>query len=293
MPALHDLEQRVVEALGRRDASSLPIVGMGEVSVALGLTCDGKEWVAKRMARATPAQFAHHRQLIDDYIAQLTAVGIAVVDTCVVGLDDESGTVMAYVVQPRLDADSIGGAVLKAATPDPEHPLLAAIIGQLGAVTDRVSFDAQVTNYSWDGTTATLVDVGTPFMWDANGNSLLDMEPFRQMVPSLVWGPLRKELYAVIDRWKTPRNVGIDLVANLIREGLDGWIEPAIIALNASPHMGEPMSRVDAQAIFDEDLKTFPRVVRLQKLQRLWATHIRRNGYDFFVNTSYGDAGIS
>lgn len=82
-----------------------------------------------------------------------------------------------------------------------------------------LSIDAQVTSFSWDGSGLTLVDVGTPFLWDENGKLRFDMKPFIRMLPAPTRRLAARELTKLVTRWNDPRRVGIDIVANLYREG--------------------------------------------------------------------------
>ncbi len=288
---LAELERMVSGALRKRDYSDLSIVGFGEISVGLGWPVDDPAWICKRMPPFTVEEFAAYRTLVEDYLVALRAAGVAVIDTEVLGVE-RGNDIVGYLVQPLMPATTLGGAVLAEATPDPEHPYLQALASIVGRVTDRVSVDAQVTNFSWDGETATLLDVGTPFMWNADGSLRLDMTPFAAMLPAPARSMMVKELTDVVARWKQPRSVGVDIVANLMREGLDDWVEPMIEVLaEAAP--GERIRRAEAQAVFDEDLATFPKIVKLKKLQRAFRTRVQRKPYDFFVNSTYEGSSIA
>ena len=103
---------------------------------------------------------------------------------------------------------------------------------------------------------------------------------------------LRSEIVDVVERWKQPRGVGADIVANLLREGLDEWVEPMIEAL-ADIIPGARVTRAEAQALLDEDLKTFPKIAKLKKVQRAFCTRVQRKPYDFFVNSTYDGDSLS
>ena len=291
-PDLAELEIAVQAALAARDHASLSIVGFGEVSVALGWPLQAPSWVCKRTPPMNRLQFDQYRGLVFDYVDRLRAGGVDVIDTTIHTIERRND-VVAYLVQPMRPADQIGHRVLAAATPDPEHPFLSAIIAALGVVDDRISIDAQVTNFAWDGETATLLDVGTPFMWAGDGSQLFDLTPFEAMLPAPARPSMRKELVELIARWKDPRAVGVDIVANLMREGLDEWVEPMIMALNRSIATGQPIERADAEAVWADDRKTFPLITRLKKVQRTWMTTVRRRPYEFFVNSTYGGSSLA
>jgi len=273
-PSIEDLTQLeadVRRALDHHDYQALSIVGFGEVSVGLGWPTAQPAWVCKRTPPFSAAEFDAYRDLVNTYVAELRASGVDVVDTDVVGVRRNHDTI-GYVVQPLLAKETLGRQVLAAATPDPLHPYVQAVVQTIGCVSDRISIDAQITNFAWDGHKATLLDVGT--------------------IPAPMRSMMRNELTDVVARWKTPRAVGTDIVANLLREGLDEWVDPMIAAL-ATEVPGEPISRADAEASLDEDLKTFPKIVKLKRVQRLFQTRVRRQPYDFFINSTYHGDSLS
>ena len=193
---------------------------------------------------------------------------------------------MAYLVQPLLAADTLGHNVLRSTTPDAEHPFLLAVGEAINVADERISIDAQVTNWSWDGTTASLLDVGTPFMWDSTGTYRLDVSPMTRMLPGLLRKPIGNDILKSIERWRTPRNVGADVVANMYREGLDDWIDPTVAALNRVIGPAEPITAELAHELYLEDGKTWPRLKKLQQVERLWQTKVRRRPYDFLIQQS-------
>lgn len=286
--ALASLEALVANALAAGTTDGLNLIGFGEISVALGWPVAAPSHVCKRMPPMTTAQFAQYKALVNDYVANLRAAGITVVDTTVMSLPRGDRHVV-YLVQAMLQADSLGQNVLAAADPDPDHPFLIAVGESLAVVSDRLSIDAQVTNFSWDGTGLTLLDVGTPFMWDDDGGLLFDMEPYTPMISAPFRWAVKRDLAKVTNRWQQPRSVATDVVGNLMREGLTSWVEPTIIALNQALEGLEPISLDEAKALYEQDRKTFPRLTRLQRIERRWSTSVRRRPYDFFIHSTYSE----
>ena len=172
---------------------------------------------------------------------RIRGAGVDVVETTAVAMDRPDG-VIAYLVQPMLDPSSLGQNVLRAAKPDPDHPFLLAVARTLDVVTPNLSLDAQVTNFAWDGSKLTLVDVGTPFLWDDAGVLRFDMAPFVRMGPALVRPLAVRGLTKLVSRWNDPRRVGIDIVANLYREGLPEWVDATLMALNRQLHPHDPIT---------------------------------------------------
>jgi hypothetical protein len=287
---LAPLEVLVADALGRRDPSGLPILGFGELSVALAWPSGEPRYVCKRTPPFTPAQLSAYTELVGSYVEALRAAGLRVVDTSIVPLDNpmRRDRRVAYLVQPLLPRSSLGHEVLAAAEPDPDHPFLQALGRALAVVTDVLSIDAQVTNWSWDGTEVTLIDVGTPFLWDDDGRYRLDMGPFLPMIPAPLRPLVRWDMNRVVGRWREARRVALDVVANLYREGLVDWVGPATIALQRALGAAEPLTVHEARAFYDEDRATWVRLKRLQRLERAWQTGVRRRRYEFFIHSTFG-----
>lgn len=286
--ALAELEIQVQAALETRDTSRLEILGFGELSVALGWPADAPRLVCKRTPPFTRQQFLRYSELVARYLVELRASGLLVAPTEVMSVATDARQV-GYLVQPLLPAEGLGGNVLRASAPDSEHPFLTALADTLALVTPRLSIDAQVTNWWWGDCRLTLIDVGTPFLWDSSGALQFDMTPFLAMIPAPLRGLVRRDMTKVTDRWKTPGGVATDVVANLWREGLDEWVDPTIAALNRSLDARQLVRRDTARSFYEDDLTTWPRLKRLQQVERAWRTRVRRTRYDFFIQSSFDD----
>jgi hypothetical protein len=283
---LATLELAVSRALRARDDAALNVIGRGEITVALGWPTEAPRFVCKRITPFTESEFDRYARLVEEYVDLARAGGLHVVDTAVMATEHLRG-VVGYVVQPLLEPGTLGDRVLAAAVPDPDHPFVAALAESLDLVGPTFSIDAQVTNFSWDGANATLIDVGTPFLWTDEGRLRFDMRPFARMIPAPARGLAVRELTKTIDRWSAPRGVAVDIVANLVREGLTDWVDPMLTALNRRLDPEHPITTEEAQRHYQADLKTFPRLARLQAVERWWQETVRRRHYEWFVWTMY------
>lgn len=283
---LASLEDEMTAALDARDESRLAIIGRGEITIAVGWPAADPQFVCKRTPPFTPEEFSRYQSLVIEYVEQLRASGQAVVDTQVVGIERDA-SVIAYVIQPMLDSTTFGNNILATAEPNPDHPFLAAVADAAAGTTATCSIDAQVTNFAWDGGQLTLVDVGTPFLWTESGDLRFEMQPFARMIPAPTRALAVKELTKVVARWNDPRTVAVDVVANLLREGLDEWTGPMLVALNRRLELDEPITLAEAQAHYDEDRKIFPTLVRLQAVERWWREKIRRQTYQWFIWSTF------
>ncbi len=283
---LGDLEGRVVDAIDRRDLSALRVVGIGEISLALGWPTDTPTVVAKRLPGASATDAAAYLATVERYLAAVRSLGIDVVDTEMHTVDRGDATV-AYLVQPLLDPDSLGDRLMGETEPDPDHPLLVGVAEQVATVGAGVSIDAQYSNWSLGDHGVTLLDVGTPFLWADDGEWQLDIGPFLSMYPAPLRPILLRELTKLVRRWQDPRAVANDVVANLARTGHENWRTASIESFRrAMPDLAPPTIE-EAEASWAEDLKTFPLLNRLQKVERAWQQRVRRRRYDTFIQSSF------
>ncbi|MFT7645914.1 MAG: hypothetical protein ACI8Y4_000647 [Candidatus Poriferisodalaceae bacterium] len=285
---LEQLEAKVTGALTNRNVGDLAVLGFGELSVALKVEGPNGPVVAKRSPPFRSGEFTPYRDLVNRYTDELRAKGVPVADTTVRGLERADGSTIAYLMQPLLDASTIGGDVLRTIEPVEEHPLLLAIGEQVLPVVDgSISIDAQVTNWSWDGGAPTLIDVGTPFLWTSAGDLEMDMNPFIRMLPAPARPLVKREMNKLTQRWRTPSGVLNDAVGQLLREKLDEWAQPASATwsrqLVEAGH--EPTSLEAATKAYADDLKLWPMLKRLQRVERRYC-NLRNRPYDYFIQSS-------
>jgi len=282
------LDKEVVAALEVRDETRLNVIGRGEMTLALGWPEADPHHVCKRTPPLATDEFRQYQSLVHEYVDTLRASGQAVVDTEVIGVETDAGTV-GYLVQPMLDLSTLGNNVLLEADPSPDHPFLAAVAHAAANATATCSIDAQVTNFAWDGETLTLIDVGTPFLWTESGDLRLKIAPFARMLPAPTRGLAVKELTKVVERWNSPRVVAADVVSNLLREGLHDWVDPMLIALNRRLELDEPITLEEARELHEEDLKVFPTLAKLQGVERWWQEKVRKETYQWFIWSTFND----
>lgn len=284
---LEAFDASVVAALEARDNAGLHVVGYGELSIALGYPADGPRVVCKPTAPYTRPELDDYLRVMRRYLDALAAIGVDVVPTSLMSVE-RGDRHIGYQVQPLLEPTSLGDKVLAGAEPDAEHPFLVALAGVVGSLSDRVSIDSQVTNWSWDGETVTSVDVGSPFFWDEEGAPVFDFAPLFRALPAPFRAFARRDVAKLLVRYRSPRNVAADVVAMLYRIGLDQWVRPTLAAFNAALELATPIEEREAHAIMAADLKAMPRLKKMQRIERAWVTTVRRRRYDYFVQpTTY------
>lgn len=285
---LEQVEQRVRRAIDHHDASALDLIGNGEFSLAIrwfetsqddgGPFEGGPPVVLKRVPPFRSKTLAEeYIDLTTAYIGAVVAKGVSVVATELLTLERPDGSYVVYHAQPCLDSAGIGAEVLRRSAPDAEHPLVTAVIkAVVNVVEPRVGLDAQMANWFWDGEEAWLLDLSTPMLLDDTQMVRFDVEGFLQEYPA----PLRRivlgEFRKLVPRYAAPQGVLTDVLAMLIREGIEPWRIPVIEA--ARRVAGIELSWEAAQASYREDRRMFPILLRIKRAQRMW---IQRRGRQF------------
>ncbi|HYF46298.1 MAG TPA: DUF6206 family protein, partial [Acidimicrobiales bacterium] len=282
---LVEVERRVGEALDRGTQDALPILGYGVTAVVIGAPLDDPTVVAKRLPPfVDEASFRRHRDLVLEYVDQLRHAGVAVIDTevrCVPTAGDRQGLV-AYIVQPLLDRDTLGPQVLRRADPAEGHPLVRTIVDcVLAFTTERRGIDAQVTNWAWIDGSHRYIDVTTPFMVDEAGDIRMDLEVFLAGAPAVTRPVYRRDIPPAISRYCDPRVTLLDMCALLYKDDLDDWVPVFVDEANRAAD--PPITVEEARTYYGGEVRTWSMVNRMQRADRWWQRHVRRRRYDFFV----------
>ena len=280
---LRALDSLVDEALKSGREELLPTLGYGEISLVLGWPQEAPRYACKRMpAFPSQAAFESYARTLGDYVAALEAAGMDVVPTEMRGVDQLAGSVVGYVVQPILAADTLAPPILHAADPGDGHPLVEAIVAAAaGTVSPRIGLDAQLSNWTWDDGRLTYLDVSTPMLWDEAGVSRLDLEPLAQAYPAIL-RPLLRRFVAprILDGYRDLRGVYLDLCGNLLKERLDLWLGAFLAAI--APRLTQPLTAEDVHRYYRSDARLWAVLLRLRRLDRAWRLRTGRT-YPFLL----------
>lgn len=283
------VEAAVGRALVDRDESGLRVLGYGEISTVVGWPTERPLFACKRLpVFASKADADAYRALFTRYVDLLVTRGVDVVPsefatTATAPDADPSGPVAAYVTQPVLDPATLGPRVLRQASPDPDHPLVAGIISATLSVTDdRTGFDAQVSNWACDDGRITYLDVTTPLLFEPDGAALMDTAIFLAALPRMLRGPAgRFVVPGVISSYRDPRKVLVDMAANLLKERLDHWIPAVLEAVN--DHVDTAITLEEVTRYYRSDARLWEAMLRLRRADRWWQHRVRRRPYPFLL----------
>lgn len=276
------LEAEVQRALASGDRSGLDLRGFGVTSVVLAAPVDAPTVACKRVPPFKDrAAFDRYREVVLRNIDEFRDAGVDIVDTDV-RLIEHGGQLVGFVVQPLLAPDTLGEEVLKRAEPSATQPLVVAMVEQvLGATTECRGLDAQVGNWAVVDGRVVYVDVTTPFLFDADGDLVMDLDVFLEAGPPILRPVYRRELPKSMTRWLEPRHALLDLVGNLYKLDLDDWVEPIIEA--TSGRVDPPLTVAEAREYYDGEVKTWTMLHRVLRGYAWWQRRIRRTTPNGFV----------
>ena len=287
MLALQDLaalDAAVTHAFSTGDPSGLEVLGYGEISAVVAWASDGRSWACKRLppfpGRADADRYS---ALFDEYLATLQARGVKVVPSTLQRLERDDGKVVIYCVQPLLPAAQLAVRVLERSNAAEARALFETVLGRIVAVVSpQVGIDSQLSNWWVTGDEVAMLDVTTPLLKDAAGRNRLDMELFLAAVPAPVRPLFRRYVVpSVVDKYHDPRGVTLDLVANLIKEGLESHIGPFLEIANR--RLSQPIEAAEVRRYYAGDARVWTAWQALRRADRFVRLRLLRQPYPFLL----------
>jgi len=221
--------------------------------------------------------------VVIDYLGALRAAGIEPVTTELYQRPGPDGGVIAYLVQPILDAATLAPAVVAAAEPGAAVEVIERIMDRVvGFVDDRHGLDAQLSNWAVDGERLRYLDVSTPMLRDPDGGERLDGRVFMASLPWLM-RPVAERfmLRGILAKYYQPRGVIVDLLGNLYKERLDHHL-PALVEA-AGARVSPALTVREVERYYRGDARTWAVLQRLRRADRAWQRRVRRRAYPFLL----------
>lgn len=282
---LRQLDADVEAALEDGDESRLRVLGGGEISLVLGWPSADPEFACRRLPLfPTRARFDAYREVLADYVEALRGRGIDVVETELIPIDRDDGTVAGYAAQPVLPAEALAPAVLARADPAAGHPIVEAIVeSAFGAIGPRLGIDAQLSNWTWEeGGRLRYLDVTTPMIWAADGSPRLDLDLLVRPLPAIARAPVRRFLAPrILDGYRRRRGVASDLLGNLLKERLDAWIPVFLESVNRG--LDDPIDEPEVRSYYRSDARLWGWLLWIRRLDRAWQRRVRRRPYEYLL----------
>ncbi len=280
------------------------IIGYGEMS-AIFLLEEMPQLAIKRMPPFYSSQeISAYQSNIDDYCRLLTEkFNFNIAEYSFVEIINRYNEHILYIVQKRLDKDSIGNKFIQNCSNEDLNMILKAIMDKMiviwewNAISPEMIFglDGQISNWSFNFNEdhklnqPVYFDYTTPFIRNS-GKEVLDPEMFLKSCPFfLVWIVRLCFLQEVLDRYYDFRLVLIDLIANFHKEAQETRIPFAIETINQylrqkAPGLKiKPIEKSEIDKYYKEDAFIWKLFLSLRRLDRFIKTKIFRKKYDFIL----------
>lgn len=280
------LERLVEHALDSGDESALHVIGYGEITSVLAWPDAHGPWACKRMPGFDRSErFDAFRASFDGYIGALERCDVTVLESRIETVPAIDGRMTAYVVQPVLDAATLGPAALRCASDEQGRELVGAVIDRILAVSSpRVGLDAQLSNWALLDGDLVFFDVTTPMLRDEEGRDLLDTELIVASLPPVLRPAVRKLLVrSILDQFFDARAIALDLAANLFKERLHDWVPVVVELANARLRVDRPLSVEEARRYYQRDMRVWGLLQTARRIDRSWQRRFRRRHYRYLL----------
>ncbi len=273
------------------------LLGYGEISAIFKIK--GHDQIAyKRMPLFTDRQSARdYIQLYREYCRHLTAAGLKLPasDTAVVTIPKRP--VVVYIAQECLPSERFGHALIQSPDADKCLSVIEKVAKEISKVwrfnTARtpglaLAIDGQISNWVHMGggkdDGLLYLDTSTPLIKKA-GVEQMDPEPLLKSSPSFLRWIIRwLFLDDVMNRYYDPRQVYIDIAANLYKEQRPDLIPAAIDVLNQYL-IGEsnPLSVREIEKYYRQDKMIWTLFLAFRKVDRWLTAKIMQRRYEFIL----------
>lgn len=283
----------------RIEHSRIPasILGYGEISTIFRI--EGGHGVAfKRMPLFSDRQSAEDYILLyREYSHLLRQAGLRLPDHDAVVINVPQRPVVIYIAQEQLPSDRFGHKLLKTE----DHGFCIRLLEQVALEVSKVwrfnalstpgvtlALDGQISNWVHlereDNPSMVYIDTSTPFL-RKKGIEQLDPEPLLKSAPFFLRWVLRLLfLDDVMNRYYDPRQVFLDIAANLYKEQRGDLIHDAMDIFNGHLTHGEkPLTAADIEKYYREDKQIWTLFLAFRRMDCWLTTKLLRKRYEFIL----------
>ncbi|MEW5737152.1 MAG: DUF6206 family protein [Thermodesulfobacteriota bacterium] len=297
-----DLDARLIarfeEGLDPRNlsASAVPakLLGYGEISAIFEI--EGLEGIAvKRMPLFRDrAEAAAYEKNYHAYCGMLSEAGLSLPESRTVVAAAAGRPVSLYIGQKKIPAGAFGNKMVAGMGRDDALCLARQVAAEIAKVWEfnrsnhperELAIDAQVSNWAREeGGRWLFLDTSTP-LFRTSGRETLDPELLLAAVPSLM-KPLVRAVFLsdVMNRYYDPRQVALDLAANLYKEQRPDLV-PVFLQAGNEIFAGlfSPITEKEAASYYRFDKLIWQTFLALRKMDRLLMEKVFRKRYEFLL----------
>jgi hypothetical protein len=281
---LAELERRVDRALSAGDERGIEVLGYGEISCVLAWRDADNAYAAKRLPLFdTSTRLESYRKTFDSYLRALAKSGINVVASRLESTPATDGRIAAWCLQPLLDPHTVAPNWLKSAGADGARWIFNRIADHVvSTVGPRLGLDGQLSNWAAVDREVIYFDVTTPMMRNGGGREALDTDLFLASLPWALRGLVRRFLLrSILDKYYGPREVLLDLLGNLLKEGVANRLGLGLDVVNAA--VDPAIDEAEVRRYYREDARMWALLQRLRRVDRAWQRRVRRRQYPFLL----------
>jgi hypothetical protein len=308
---LDDTERRLDPA-NPEAGGHVTVLAYGEISAAL-TTDELPGLVCKRMAGfPDQASVDTYVDLVDEYLGELTDAGISAVATESIPVHRPGRAPVVYLVQPRMDAQTLGHTLLHSTDDAGLATAISAVLDSVTLLAQRsggrtdgveVAVDGQLSNWSFalagpapagpgadaDLPRPTLIDVGTPFI-RRDGTHRLDARVVVSAAPPGIRALLLRFVAdSYQDDYFVPRTLAVDLLGNFHKEGAPERIDTGLEVVNQwlatadIPGPREEITATEVASYYRQDARLLGIFLQARRADRAVRTKVLRQRYDFLL----------
>jgi hypothetical protein len=224
------------------------------------------------------------------YAETLRQRGVPVMETEFAALPRPDGTCAAYCVQRAVPRESLLTNVLARCGPDEARAhfefLFEAVVR---AISDRVGFDADISNWCVVDGRPFFFDLSTPMLRDEQLREQVDYGLFLPSLPAFVrWFISERTAAAMLAKFYSPRAVALDVLCGLMRERVG---RVSAVMLQANRRVAPPITAKELRRYYVVNQSIWALFRKLRRLECWWSLSVRHRSYPYLLPPATAFAG--
>lgn len=308
--ALRAFEEGLDPRYPEKGAIPARVLGYGEISTVFSIETDGLSGLALKRLPIFYTEEELHKYLAlhDQYNELLGEAGLCVIPHGYAAFVTDQGRPIAYLIQHRRPAESIGHRAIHLLSPDEVPVLLHSLLKEMSKLWRfnqrqngiHAAIDAQFSNWAVDDfdpknpsvpsePTLRYLDTSTP-LFRIDGIEQLNAELFLRAAPSFMRWVLRVLfLKDVLTRYYDFRLTLIDMIANFYREQhpdlIPGLVQAAneFLATDAAPPGVRPITEKEVSDYYREDKIIWATYLWMRRVDRSLHLKLLRREYPYIL----------
>jgi len=290
---LRSLEERLEPWNLDRSPDGLRLLGYGEISAVFALGDDDSVAYKRMPLFSSAAQARDYASSYARYTALLREAGLELPEDETALVEVKGRPVVLYLAQRRLPSRRFVHTLVREGDAAGCRELIGAVCERIARVFAfnaarrpelELAIDGQLSNWALlEDSRLFFVDTSTP-LFRLAGREQLDPELLLASAPGFLRGLLRVAfLEEVMERYYRPRQVYLDLVANLHKEGRPDLVPAALDVVNGHLPGERPLTVAEVRRYYAGDRRIWSAFLAARRLDRWITTRLARRRYEFVL----------